>query len=156
MRTKSRKFWWSKMRKAIENKCSTSKACMSSGKKLKYHSLPTAKSRLHLLTKPGQEKQINSSGKLHDRNITGEPYLFIRIDVNSNWPVIQICNSTKTKQAFKFLKISENLYGVPERKKLDRGWAITSQEYNKNSNKKDTETKDITSRLFTDTGAKQI
>ena len=35
---------------------------------------------LPVLTKSGQKIQIDFSGKLHNRYVTGEPYVFIGID----------------------------------------------------------------------------
>ena len=80
MLAESSTFWWSGMKKDIENKCSTCTACMSSGKNLKYQLPSTAKIKLPALTEPRQEIQIDSSGKLQNKHVTGEPYILIGID----------------------------------------------------------------------------
>ena len=80
MLAESSTFWWSGMKKDIENKYSTCTACMNSGKNLKYQLLSTGKIKIPALTEPGQEIQFDSSGKLHHKHVTGEPYILIGID----------------------------------------------------------------------------
>ena len=96
MLAESNIFWWSGMKKDIENKCSTSTACMSSGKNLKCHLPSTEKIRRPALTEPGQEIQIDFSGKLHNK-LKGEPYMLIGIDRYSKRPVVWISKSTEKK-----------------------------------------------------------
>ena len=114
-------FWWSGMKKNIANKCSTCTACMSSGKNSKYQLPLTENFRLPALTEPGPEIQTDFSGKLHSKLVTGEPYIFIGIDEYSKWPVVRICNSTKTREVIKFLESFVNFYSVPERIRSDKG-----------------------------------
>ena len=50
-----------------KDKCNTCTACMSSGKNLKYQLPSTEKMKLPALAEPGQEIQIDFSGKLHNK-----------------------------------------------------------------------------------------
>ena len=122
-------FWWPGISKAIERTSSNCVACMSSGKNLKYQLPEKSFGKLTELTEPGQEIQIDFSGKLHNRKISGEPYLLIAIDRFSKWPTAKICKSTENKEVIKFLENHFNLHGLPEKIKSDRGGAFISQEY---------------------------
>ena len=113
------------MRKAIENKCSTCTAGMSSGKILKYQ-LPSTEKILPVLTEPSEEMQIDFYGKLLDKHITGEPYNLFGIDPSGKWPVVRVWKSTETKAVIKFFESLINVYGVPENIKSDRGSAFIS------------------------------
>ena len=49
------------------------------------------------------------SYKLHNKDVTGEPYVHIGIDWYNEWPVLRICKSTETKEVIKFLESFNNL-----------------------------------------------
>ena len=102
---------------------------MTSGKNLKCQIEGKNYGKLTELNEPGQELQIDFSGKLHNRKISGEPYLLIAIDRFSKWPTAKICKSTENKEVIKFLENHFNLHGIPEKIKSDRGGAFISQEY---------------------------
>ena len=107
-------IWWSGVKKHIENRCNIFTPCMISCKKLKYQLPSTDKIRLSILTKPGHEIQIGFSGKLHNKYVTGEPYILIKIDPCIKWFVVRICKSTETELK-KFLESFIN-FTVPLRK----------------------------------------
>ena len=83
-------LWWAGMRKDIEESCSKSTVCLSSGKKLKYQLLMTKKISLPVLTELGRETQVNFSGKLHEKHVVGEPYILIGIDRYSIWLIVRV------------------------------------------------------------------
>ena len=88
-------------------------AGMSSGRNLKYQLLSTEKIRLPTLTGRGHAIQIDFSGKLHNKYITGEPFILIGNERYSKWPVVRICKSTETKEVINFLENFINVHGVP-------------------------------------------
>ena len=53
---------------------------MRSGKSLNYQLPMTEKISLPVLTEPAQEIKITFSGKLHNKHVTGEPYILIGVD----------------------------------------------------------------------------
>ena len=93
---------------------------MSSCKNLKYHLTSTKKIKLPVLTKPGQETQLNFPFKLQNKHVTGELYILIAIERYSKSPVIWVFISTEAKEVTKFLKSSINIYGVREKKNQKR------------------------------------
>ena len=110
-------FWRSGMTKNIENKCSTCTSCMSSSENLRYQ-LPSRKRPP--LTVPLQEMQIDFSGKLHNKHLSGEPYIFVGIDPYSKWSVVRICKSTEKKDVVEVSESFISFHGVLEQIKSDR------------------------------------
>ena len=117
------------MLKEIEDKTKNCVACVSSGKNLKYQSPKYEFGKLKTLTEPGQEIQIDFSGKLNNKKLNGEYQRLIAIDRFSKWPTAKICKSSETKEVIIFLKQNFNLYGLPEKIKTDKGGAFISKEY---------------------------
>ena len=96
-------FWWPNINKDIEEKVKNCKACLSSGKNLKYQLPKNENGKLKILTEPGQEIQIDFTGKLHNKKLNGESQLLIAIDRFSKWPTVKICKTTETKEVINFL-----------------------------------------------------
>ena len=69
MTAEAKIFWWPNMLKEIEDKTKNCVACMSSGKNLKYLLPKNEFEKLKTLTEPGQEIQIDFSGKLNNKKI---------------------------------------------------------------------------------------
>ena len=42
-------------------------------------------------------ENVSSTGNLHNRHVTGEPYILIGIGRFRNWPVVRICPPTEAK-----------------------------------------------------------
>ena len=53
---------------------------MSSSETLKYQLPSKDKIRLPALTEPRQEIHIDFSGNLHNKHVTVEPHIFVRVD----------------------------------------------------------------------------
>ena len=117
------------MKQDIENKVKDSTACLASGKNLKYQLPKKHYGKLEKLTKPGQEIQIDFTGKLHNKNIHGEVQILIAIDRFSKWSTVKTCKSAESKEVTNFLSSNFNLYGRPEKIKSDKGGAFVSKEY---------------------------
>ena len=60
-------FWWPDINRDIENKVKDCSACLASGKNLKYQLPKNHYGKLKKLTEPGQEIQIDFTGKLHNK-----------------------------------------------------------------------------------------
>ena len=88
---------------------------MLSGKNLKYQITKNEFGKLKTLTQPGQEIQIDFSGKLNNKKLNGEHQILIAIDRFSKYPTAKICKSSETKEVLNFLKQNFNLYGLPEK-----------------------------------------
>ena len=73
-------FWWPEMRKDIEQKVKDCTACLATGKNLKYQIPKNQYGKLEKLSEPGQELQIDFTGKLHNKKLNGEPQILIAID----------------------------------------------------------------------------
>ena len=121
MTAEAKIFWWPNMQKEIEDKTKNCVACMSSYKNLKYHSPKNEFGKLKTLTEPGQEIQIDFSGKLNNKNLNGEHQILSAINRFSKWPTAKTCKSSETKEVLNFLKQNSNLYGLPEKIKTDKG-----------------------------------
>ena len=142
------------MKKDIENKCSTCPACTSSGRILRYQLPSTEKIRLPpALTEPGQEIQVEFSGKLHNKHVAGDPNIFIENDRYSKLPVVRICKSTETQEVIRFSESFIKFYGVPDKTKSDRGSAFISREYKIFCRNRNIEIEYSPPRLHTGTGA---
>ena len=126
---------------------------MSAGKKLKYQLPKHEFGKLKTLTEPGQEIQIDFSGKLNSKKLNGDHQILIAIDRFSKWPKAKICKSSETKEVINFLKQNFNLYGLPEKIKTDKGGAFVSKEYKEFCKSKNIEIEYSTPRLRTGTGA---
>ena len=70
MTAEAKIFWRLNINKDIEDKVKSCIACMSSGKNLKYQLPKNESGKLKTLTEPGQEIQIDFTGKLHNKNLT--------------------------------------------------------------------------------------
>ena len=122
-------FWWPEMRKDIEQRVKDCTACLARGKNLKYQIPKNKYGTLEKLSEPGQEIQIDFTGKLHNKNLNNEPQILIAIDRFSKWSTAKICKTSETKEVTSFLSNQFNLYGIPEKIKSDTGGAFTSTEY---------------------------
>ena len=120
-------FWWPHMQKEIEEKAKNCVAFIASGKNLKYRKREFGK--LKTLTEPGQEIQIDFSGKLTNEKLNGEYQILIAVDRFSKWPTAKICISAETKEILNFLNQNFNLYGLPEKIKTEKGGAFISKGY---------------------------
>ena len=80
MTAEAKIFWWPNINKDIEDKGKSCIACMSSGKNLKYQLPKNEGGKLKTLTEPGQEIQIDFTGKLHNKNLNGENQLLFAVD----------------------------------------------------------------------------
>ena len=88
------------MRKDIEQKVKNCTACLATGKNLKYQILKKQYGKLEKLSKPGQELQFVFTGKLHNKNLNGEPQIQIAIDrFFSDWPTAKFAKGRKQKKS---------------------------------------------------------
>ena len=71
---------------------------IASGKSSNYQLPKKHYGKLEKLTEPGQEIQIDCTGKLHTKNIHGEVQILIAVDRFSKWPTVQICKTSETKE----------------------------------------------------------
>ena len=90
-------FWWPDMKKDIENKVQDCTACLASGKNLKYQLPKKHYGKLEKLSEPGQEIQIDFTGKLHKKHLHGETQILIAVDRFSKWPTVKICKRKRKK-----------------------------------------------------------
>ena len=80
MTAEAKVFWWPNITKDIEEKVKNCVACLSSGKNLKNQLPKNESGKLKTLTEPGQEIQIDFTGKLHNKKLNGENQLLIAVD----------------------------------------------------------------------------
>ena len=79
MAAEAKIFWWPNMQEEIKEKTNNCVACMASGKNFKYQ-IPKRDSRkLKTLTEPGQEIQIDFSGKSNNKKLNGEHQILIAV-----------------------------------------------------------------------------
>ena len=97
-----------------------STACFASGKNLRYQLPKKYYGKLEKLTEPGQELQIEFTGKLHNKNLHGEVQILIAVDRFSKWPTVKICKTAETKEVTNFLSSNFHLNGIPEKIKSDK------------------------------------
>ena len=152
MMSEARIFWWPGMKQDIENKVKDCTACFASGKNLKYQLPKKHYGKLEKLTEPGQELQIDFTGKLHNKNINGEVQILIAVDRFSKWPTVKICKTAETKEVTNFLSSNFNLYGIPEKIKSDKGGAFVSKEYREFCKNRNIEIEYCTPRVHTGNG----
>ena len=124
MTSEAKIFWWPAMKQDIENKVKDCTACLASGKSLKYQLPKKHYGKLEKLSEPGQEIQIDFSGKLHNRNLNGEVQKLIAVDRFSKWPTVKICKTSETEEVINFLMSNFNLYGLPEKNKIRQRGSI--------------------------------
>ena len=102
MTAEAKIFWWLNITRDIENKAKDCTACLASGKNLKYQLPKNHYGNLKTLTEPGQEIQIDFTGKLHNKKINGDVQILIAIDRFSKWPTVKICKPPKRKKLLTF------------------------------------------------------
>ena len=153
MTAEAKIFWWPNINKDIEDKVKFCIACMSSGKNFKYQLPKNESEKLKTLTEPGQEIQIDFTGKLHNKKLNGENQLLIAVDRFIKWPTVKICKTSESKEVINFLKQNFNLYGLPEKIKSDKGGAFISKDYMEFCKSKNIEIEYCTPRIHTATGA---
>ena len=125
---------------------------MALGKNLNYQVPKNNFGKLKKLTEPGQEIQIDFTGKLNYKKLNGKQQILIAIDRFSEWPTVKICKSSETKEIVNFLKQNFNLYGLPEKIKTDKGGAFFAKEYRDFCESKNTKIEYSTPRLHTSKG----
>ena len=145
-------FWWPEMRKDIEQRVKDCTACLATGKNLKYQIPKNKYGKLEKLSEPGQKIQIDFTGKLHKKNLNGEPQILIAIDRFSKWPTAKLCKTSETKEVISFLSNQFNLYGIPEKNKSDKGGAFTSTEYKEFCKARNIEIQHCPPRMHTGNG----
>ena len=111
--------WWPEMRRHIEQKVKDCTACLATGKNLKYQIPKNHYGKLEKLFEPGQKLQVDFTGKLHNKNMNGEPQILIAIDRFCLWPTAK----NDSKEIIGFLSNQFNLSGIPEKYKSDK-WVI--------------------------------
>ena len=119
---------WPETKNNIETKVKNCTACLASGNNLKYQLPKKHYGKLETLTEPGQELQIDFTGKLHNKNIHRDVQILIAIDSFSRWPNVKICKTSETQEVIQFLSSNFNLYGIPEKIKSDKGGGFISKE----------------------------
>ena len=122
-------FWWPNMREDIERKSKTCSACLNAGKNLKFQIPQTEKSKIEPPKTIGEEKQIDFTGNLSNKNLQTNPFILIAVDKNSRWPVPKMCKNTNHETVISFLNEYINVYGVPKQIKSDKGGDFISKEY---------------------------
>ena len=119
--------WWPNLCREIEDETKNDVASMASGKNSNYQIRKNNFGILKKLTEPGQEIQIDFTGKLNHKKLNGEHQILIAIDRFSKCPTVKICKSSETKEVLNFLKQNFNLYGLPEKIKTDKGGAFIAK-----------------------------
>ena len=122
-------FWWPNMRADIEKKAKTCSACLNAGKNLKTQLPSTEKSKLEPPKFPGEEIQIDFTGKLNSKLLDSSPVILVAVDKCSRWPVAKTCKNTNHDTVITFLREYINVYGVPKTIKLENVSAFISKEY---------------------------
>ena len=153
METEAKIFWWPTKKSDIEMKVKDCTACLASGKNLKYQLPSKHYGKLGKLTEPGQEIQIDFTGKLHNQKIHGDVQILIAVDRFSKWPTVKICKTAETKEVIQFLTSNFNLYGIPEKIKSDKGGAFISKKYRQFCKNRNIEIEYCTPRIHTGNGA---
>ena len=128
MTPEAKRFWWPGMKQDIENQVKVCTACLASGKNLIYHKPKMYNGKLEHLSGPGQEIQIDFTGKSQNKNLQGEIQIILAVDRFSKWPTVQICKTSEAKKVINFLTSNFYLYGIPEKRTSDKGGAIISKE----------------------------
>ena len=98
METEAKIFWWPTKKSDIEMKAKDCTACLASGKNLKYQLPSKHYGKLGKLTEPGQEIQIDFTGKLHNQKIHGDVQILIAVDRFSKWPTVKFVKLPKQKK----------------------------------------------------------
>ena len=153
MTAEAKIFWWPNINKVIEDKVKNCKTCLASGKNLKYQKPKNESGKLKTFTEPGQEIQIDFTGKLYNKKLNGKNQLLNVVDSFSKWPTVKICKPCEANEVIKLLKQIFSLYGIPERIKSDRGGAFISKDYIQFCKSKSIEIEYCTPRLHSGTGA---
>ena len=86
MTAEAKIFWMPNINKDIKNKVKKCIATLSSGNNSKYQILKNESGKLKTLTEPGQEIQIDFTGKPHNKKINVENQLLIAVDRFSGRP----------------------------------------------------------------------
>ena len=112
-------LWWSHMHKDIVNLAEECRSCTRYGKNFKYLIPKNSAKPLPLLTKPGQELQLDYAGPLEDHK-GKKVYLLVAIDRYSKFPSVKVTKSTGGKSTIKFLRTYIDTHGIPESIKTDQ------------------------------------
>ena len=110
MTGEAKNFWWPNINKDIGDKVKNCIACLSCGKNLKYQIPKNESGNLKTLTEPGQEIQIDFTGKSHNKKLNGENQILVAVDRFSRWPTVKICETSEAKEVINFLKQNFKLY----------------------------------------------
>ena len=129
MTSEAKIFWWPNMKQDIETKVKDCTSCPASDKNLKYQLPKKNYGKLEKLYEPGEKTQIDFTGKLHNKKLSGETQILIAVEWFSKWPTAKICKISETKAVTTFLSSNSNLYGTPEKIKSDKSGAFISKEY---------------------------
>ena len=94
-------FWCPDIKQDIENKAEDCTACLASDESLKYQLFKKYYGKLEKLNEPGQEIQIDFTGKLHNNNLHNEVQKLIAVNRFSERPTVKRCKSSETKGVIK-------------------------------------------------------
>ena len=111
----------------MEQKVRYCTACRASGKSLEYQIPKKQFGKIKTLTEPGQELQIDFTGKLYNKNLNGEVLILIAFDRFSRWSTARIYKTSVAKEVTNFLTSNFSLYRRPEKIKSEK-WAFISKE----------------------------
>ena len=90
-------------------------ACLASGKSLIYQLPKKRYGKVEKLTETGQEIQIDFFLENYITKIFTD---LIAVDRFSEWPTVEICKTSETKEVTQFLSSNFNLYGIPEKNQI--------------------------------------
>ena len=136
----------------IEKKVKDCTACLASGKNLNYQLPKKHYGKLEKLSEPGQDLQIDFTGKLHNKKLNGETQILIAINRFSKWSTVKICKTSETQEVINFLSSNFNMYGIPENIRSDKGGAFISKEYRQFCKSRNIQIEYCTPRMHTGNG----
>ena len=128
----ARPFWWPKLSKDIQTKCSACIPCKISGKNIKLQIPMTEINNLPPVEKPNKEIQLDFIGPITFKH--WRFYILMSTDRYSRWPAACICGAPTTSTAKIFLQQYILLNGIPQVTRTDKGTAISGKEFRRNGN----------------------
>ena len=104
------------------------------------------------MSKPGQELQIDFTGKLHNEKLSGETQILIAIDRFSKWPTAKVCKTSETKEVTNFLSSYFKFVRNTGKDKIRQRGSIHFKEYRQFCKSRNIEIEYCTHRMHTGNG----
>ena len=121
-------IWWPRIHREVIDQARLCEQCLQSGKNLKFIQSQKVFGKISEVKEQNEEIALDFAGPFQNAR-EGKKYLLVLIDHFSGWQDVKFLRCPTTKKVIEFLKQYIALYGLPQKRRTDRGTVFTSQQF---------------------------